>query len=139
AMGASMYALSWLGMRNVPPNPQTKMMSVLMPVMMTVLLINFASGLNLYYTVQNLAALPQQWLISRERAKAAVTTTVASGGGSARKRAAARRHDRRAGRAARTGGVGNRADDGALGGRDRPPHRRADGPGAAPRDPRWPA
>ncbi|HRN52038.1 MAG TPA: membrane protein insertase YidC [Gemmatimonadaceae bacterium] len=85
AMGASMYALSWLGMRNVPPNPQTKMMSVLMPVMMTVLLINFASGLNLYYTVQNLAALPQQWLISRERAKAA-TTTVVSGGGSARKR-----------------------------------------------------
>lgn len=85
AMGASMYALSWLGMRNVPPNPQTKMMAVLMPVMMTVLLINFASGLNLYYTVQNLAALPQQWLISRERGKAA-TTTVVSGGGSARKR-----------------------------------------------------
>ncbi|MBA3855008.1 MAG: hypothetical protein C0503_11365, partial [Gemmatimonas sp.] len=86
AMGASMYALSWLGMRNVPPNPQTKMMAVLMPVMMTVLLINFASGLNLYYTVQNLAALPQQWLISNERAKAATATTVASGGGSARKR-----------------------------------------------------
>jgi YidC/Oxa1 family membrane protein insertase len=86
AMGASMYALSWMGMRNVPPNPQTKMMSVLMPVMMTVLLLNFASGLNLYYTVQNLAALPQQWLISRERAKAATTTVVASGGGSARKR-----------------------------------------------------
>lgn len=87
AMGASMYALSWLGMRNVPPNPQTKMMSVLMPVMMTVLLINFASGLNLYYTVQNLAALPQQWLISNERAKAAkATTTVASGGGGAKKR-----------------------------------------------------
>lgn len=85
AMGASMYALSWLGMRNQPPNPQTKMMSVLMPVMMTVLLLNFASGLNLYYTVQNLAALPQQWLISRERAKAAQTTVV-SGGGRARKR-----------------------------------------------------
>lgn len=86
AMGASMYALSWLGMRNVPPNPQTKMMSILMPVMMTVLLINFASGLNLYYTVQNLAALPQQWLISNERGKAAKATAVASGGGSARKR-----------------------------------------------------
>jgi YidC/Oxa1 family membrane protein insertase len=86
AMGASMYALSWLGMRNVPPNPQTKMMSILMPVMMTVLLINFASGLNLYYTVQNLAALPQQWLISNERGKASKTTAVASGGGSTRKR-----------------------------------------------------
>jgi YidC/Oxa1 family membrane protein insertase len=37
--------------------------------MMTFLLANLASGLNLYYTVQNLAALPQQWLIANERAK----------------------------------------------------------------------
>ncbi len=89
AMGASMFVLSWVGMRNVPPNPQTKMMAILMPIMMTVLLLNFASGLNLYYTVQNLAALPQQWLISNERAKAApVATAVASGpgGGSKRKK-----------------------------------------------------
>ncbi len=85
AMGASMYALSWMGMRNVPPNPQTKMMSILMPIMMTVLLINFASGLNLYYTVQNLAALPQQWMIGNERAKAAPTTAVVSDGGAKRK------------------------------------------------------
>ena len=63
--------LSWVGMRNVPPNPQTKMMAYLMPVILTVALLNFASGLNLYYTVQNLAALPQQWLIANERAKAA--------------------------------------------------------------------
>jgi YidC/Oxa1 family membrane protein insertase len=28
-----------------------------------------AAGLNLYYAVQNVAALPQQWLIARERAK----------------------------------------------------------------------
>jgi YidC/Oxa1 family membrane protein insertase len=28
-----------------------------------------ASGLNLYYFVQNLASLPQQWLISQERRK----------------------------------------------------------------------
>lgn len=78
AMGLSMYALSWVGMRNVPPNPQTKMMSYLMPVIMTVALLNFASGLNLYYAVQNLAALPQQWLIANERAKlkAAPVTTA---------------------------------------------------------------
>jgi len=38
---------------------------------MTFLFINFASGLNLYYAVQNIAALPQQWLIARERAKVA--------------------------------------------------------------------
>lgn len=89
AMGASMYALSKVGMRNVPPNPQTKMMSILMPVIMTVALLNFASGLNLYYAVQNLAALPQQWLISNERAKVRPTgksTTVVAGGSERKKR-----------------------------------------------------
>jgi YidC/Oxa1 family membrane protein insertase len=69
-MGATMFLLSWIGSRNMPPNPQTKMMLYIFPAMMTFLLINFASGLNLYYAVQNLAALPQQWLISNERAKA---------------------------------------------------------------------
>ncbi|MBA4071864.1 MAG: hypothetical protein C0497_08530 [Gemmatimonas sp.] len=70
-MGASMYVLSWIGLRNAPPNPQAKMMAYLMPAIMTFFLINFASGLNLYYTVQNLAALPQQWLIANERLKKA--------------------------------------------------------------------
>lgn len=69
-MGASMYILSWIGMRNAPPNPQAKMMGYMFPVMMTVVLLNMASGLNLYYTAQNIAALPQQWLLARERAKA---------------------------------------------------------------------
>jgi YidC/Oxa1 family membrane protein insertase len=90
AMGGSMFFLSWVGMRNVPPNPQTKMMAILMPVIMTVALLNFASGLNLYYTIQNLAAIPQQWLIANERGKNAPPTAVVaanakvtpSGGGS---------------------------------------------------------
>ena len=69
-MGASMYLLSWIGMRSAPPNPQAKMMGYMFPVMMTVVLLNMASGLNLYYTAQNIAALPQQWLLARERAKA---------------------------------------------------------------------
>ena len=68
-MGASMFLLSWIGMRGVPPNPQTKMMAYVFPGMMMVLFANFASGLNLYYAVQNIAALPQQWLISKERQK----------------------------------------------------------------------
>jgi YidC/Oxa1 family membrane protein insertase len=79
-MGASMFLLSWIGMRAMPPNPQTKMMSYMMPVLFTVMFLNFASGLNLYYAVQNIAALPQQWLITRERAKAGVGA-VAIGGG----------------------------------------------------------
>ena len=69
-MGASMYVLSWIGMCNAPPNPQAKMMGYMFPVMMTVVLLNMASGLNLYYTAQNIAALPQQWLVARERARA---------------------------------------------------------------------
>ena len=90
-MGASMFLLSWIGMRGTPPNPQTQMMSYMMPVLFTVMFLNFASGLNLYYGVQNVAALPQQWMLSRERAKAgaatgagavaAVSTTRARSGG----------------------------------------------------------
>ena len=68
-MGASMYVLSWIGMRTAPPNPQAKMMGYMFPLMMTVVLLNMASGLNLYYTAQNIAALPQQWMLARERAK----------------------------------------------------------------------
>jgi YidC/Oxa1 family membrane protein insertase len=68
-MGVSMFVMSWIGLKNSPPNPQAKMMSYMMPVMLTVLFLNFASGLNLYYAVQNIAALPQQWLLARERSK----------------------------------------------------------------------
>jgi YidC/Oxa1 family membrane protein insertase len=68
-MGISMYVLSWIGLRNAPPNPQAKMMSYMFPVMMTFVLANMASGLNLYYTAQNLAAIPQQWLLAKERAR----------------------------------------------------------------------
>jgi YidC/Oxa1 family membrane protein insertase len=73
-MGVSMYVLSWIGMRNAPPNPQAKMMSYMFPVIMLVALLNLAAGLNLYYAVQNIAALPQQWLIARERARHAATS-----------------------------------------------------------------
>jgi len=68
-MGASMFVLSWLGQRGMPPNPQAKMMMYLMPGMFTFLFLRFSSGLNLYYAVSNIASLPQQWLIARERQK----------------------------------------------------------------------
>jgi YidC/Oxa1 family membrane protein insertase len=70
-MGISMFILSWIGMRNAPPNPQTKMMAYVMPIVMTVIFFRFPSGLNLYYTVQNMVTIPQQWLLSKERAKGA--------------------------------------------------------------------
>jgi len=78
-MGASMYVLSWIGLRNAPPNPQAKMMSYIFPFMMTFFLMNLAAGLNLYYAVQNVAALPQQWLIARERQKTATAVAAKSG------------------------------------------------------------
>jgi YidC/Oxa1 family membrane protein insertase len=69
AMGISMYALSKIGQLGMPPNPQMKMMVYMMPAMMTFLFARFASGLNLYYTVMNLASLPQQLMLSKERMK----------------------------------------------------------------------
>lgn len=68
-MALSMFALMKLGQRGMPANPQAKMMAYVMPVVMGVLFLNFASGLNLYYAVQNIAALPQQLMIMREREK----------------------------------------------------------------------
>ncbi len=67
-MGASMYALSKLSQLGMPANPQAKMMTIVMPVMMTVFFLNFASGVNLYYAVSNLVSLPQQYLINKARA-----------------------------------------------------------------------
>ncbi len=78
-MGLSMFLMSWIGMRNSPPNPQAKMMMFMMPVMLTAFFLNLASGLNLYYAVQNIAAIPQQWLLARERAKQPAPTAVIRG------------------------------------------------------------
>jgi YidC/Oxa1 family membrane protein insertase len=66
-MGASMWALSKLGQIGMPPNPQAKMMTTIMPIMMTFMFLNFASGLNLYYAISNLVSLPQQYLINQAR------------------------------------------------------------------------
>ena len=68
-MGLSMWGLTKVGQLGMEPNPQMKMMLYIMPVMMTFLFLNFASGLNLYYAVSNIASIPQQWLLARERQK----------------------------------------------------------------------
>jgi YidC/Oxa1 family membrane protein insertase len=69
-VAATAMVLSWIGMRGVKANEQQRMMMYLMPAMMLFFFFSMASGLNLYYFVQNLASLPQQWLISRERGRA---------------------------------------------------------------------
>ncbi|HLQ59409.1 MAG TPA: membrane protein insertase YidC [Gemmatimonadales bacterium] len=73
-MGLSMFGLSKVGQIGVPPNPQTKMMLYFMPIFMTVLFLNFASGLNLYYAAQNLFSIPQQYLIAKRRQREAPVT-----------------------------------------------------------------
>ena len=75
-MGLSMYAVSKIGQMGMESTPQMKTMLYMMPVMMTVLFLGFPSGLNLYYAVQNVASIPQQWLIAKERQKVAVVRTV---------------------------------------------------------------
>ncbi|MGH7537938.1 MAG: membrane protein insertase YidC [Gemmatimonadales bacterium] len=66
-MGLSMFAVSKLGQRGLPPNPQMKMLLYVMPAVLTFVFLRLASGLNLYYAVQNLISLPQQWQISQRR------------------------------------------------------------------------
>ena len=78
-MGLSMYAVSKIGQKGMPPNPQAKMMLYFLPVMMTMLFLNFAAGLNLYYAAQNIFSLPQQYLIAQRRLREAPVAKVAPG------------------------------------------------------------
>src|ERR1043166_5757249 len=52
-LGLSMFVLSKVGQIGVPPNPQARTMLYFMPIFMTVLFLNFASGLNLYYALRS--------------------------------------------------------------------------------------
>ena len=70
------FAVSYIAMKSAPPNPQTKMMTYAMPAMFLFFFINVAAGLNLYYLVQNVVSIPQQFLLSRERTKAGVPPVV---------------------------------------------------------------
>jgi YidC/Oxa1 family membrane protein insertase len=72
-LGASLWGLQYMNMRAAPQdNPQQKMLLWFMPILMVVIFLNFASGLNLYYAASNVASLPQQILIIRERKRARI-------------------------------------------------------------------
>ena len=66
-MGLSMFAVTRIGQTGLPQTPQTKMMLYFLPALMTFLFLRFASGLNLYYTVQNIVSIPQQYLLAKRR------------------------------------------------------------------------
>ncbi|HUF49586.1 MAG TPA: membrane protein insertase YidC [Longimicrobiales bacterium] len=69
-LGLSMYLMQWLSTKSMTEqNPQMKFMMYAMPPFMTILFLNFASGLNLYYAAMNFASIPQQIQIMKERQK----------------------------------------------------------------------
>ncbi len=76
----SMFALQWVSahLSGMEQNPQMKMMMYTMPIVMGVIFFALPSGLNLYYAVTQVASLPQQVLIARER-KAAQEALKAAG------------------------------------------------------------
>ena len=70
-LGVSMFLLQWVSMRSMEQvNPQMKMMLWFMPIFMVFIFFQLASGLNLYYATANIATLPQQYWIAKERQKA---------------------------------------------------------------------
>lgn len=76
---ASQFGLMYISTRmsGMDENPQATMMMYMMPLLMGFLFFNFASGLNLYYATTNVASLPQQLLIARERRYHAATRKAA--------------------------------------------------------------
>ncbi len=83
-LGLSMFVLQWVSIRTIEnPNPQLKMMMWIMPFFMGFIFMQFASGLNLYYSVANVASLPQQIWVAQERKRAQQKTAAKSGGGGA--------------------------------------------------------
>ena len=78
-MGASMLLLNWIGQRGMETNQQMKMMTYVLPVVFTFMFARFAAGLNLYYAASNIASLPQQVYLSRERRAAQARRGSGSG------------------------------------------------------------
>lgn len=72
ALIASTFALQWISMKlsGMEQNPQMKMMMYIMPLFMGIIFFQLPAGLNLYYTSSNIAGVPQQVLIARERRRA---------------------------------------------------------------------
>jgi YidC/Oxa1 family membrane protein insertase len=76
----SMFALQYIStkMSGMEQNPQMKTMMYVMPLMIGVLFFNLPSGLNLYYAATNLASIPQQLMIAKERRKTQETEKAAA-------------------------------------------------------------
>jgi len=67
-MGASMLLQQYLSPSSGMDPAQQRMMMVVMPVMFTVMFVSFPSGLVLYWLVNNLLTIGQQWWTNRPTA-----------------------------------------------------------------------
>lgn len=68
-MGASMFIQMQLN--PTPPDPMQAKVMKIMPVMMTVFFLWFPAGLVLYWLVNNILSIAQQWVITRQIEKSA--------------------------------------------------------------------
>ncbi len=66
-MGITMFVQQKLS--PAPPDPIQAKMMLAMPVVFTVLFLQFPAGLVLYWVVNNLLSLAQQWLVIRKHAR----------------------------------------------------------------------
>jgi len=62
-MGASMFLQQ--KMNPAPPDPMQAKMMMMMPVVFTLLFMSFPAGLVLYWTVNNILSIAQQWFVTR--------------------------------------------------------------------------
>ena len=62
-MGVSMFVQQWMTPSAADPTQQRVMM--LMPLMFTFMFINFPAGLTLYWLVNNVLTIAQQYMITR--------------------------------------------------------------------------
>jgi len=67
-MGVSMFIQFKLNPK--PPDPMQEKIFMIMPVFMTVFMATFPAGLVLYWFVNNLLSILQQWFITRQYEKA---------------------------------------------------------------------
>jgi YidC/Oxa1 family membrane protein insertase len=65
-MGASMFGQQWMTPTTGDPTQQRIML--LMPLMFTFMFVNFPSGLSLYWLINNVLTMAQQYHINRQRA-----------------------------------------------------------------------
>lgn len=73
-MGVTMYVQQMLNPQ--PTDPMQAKVFKLMPIIFTVFLLFFPSGLVLYWIVNNLLTILQQWLVNRAIAKEAAARSA---------------------------------------------------------------